>query len=182
MKSYIPAAAILLAAAVPALFAQAPALNGEPYIHDPSTIAFSDGKYFTFGTGGGGLISDDGWTWHSGAAAPRRRSGSGRDQDRGPLLRGVCHGRRRDGRRARQQCLHHVDQDARPQLPGLQVQRRNSSSPRPTASRTAMPSIPLSCSIPPRAGCGSPTEPISASSASSSSIPKRENASPATSL
>jgi len=70
MKSFIPAAAIVLAAAVPALFAQAPALNGEPYIHDPSTIAFSDGKYFTFGTGGGGLISEDGWTWHSGAQRP----------------------------------------------------------------------------------------------------------------
>ncbi|MDE3166926.1 MAG: family 43 glycosylhydrolase [Acidobacteriota bacterium] len=70
MKSYIPAAAIFVAAAVPALFAQAPALNGEPYIHDPSTIAFSDGKYFTFGTGGGGLISEDGWTWHSGAHRP----------------------------------------------------------------------------------------------------------------
>src|ERR1035438_8715569 len=70
MKSYVPAAAILLAAAVPALFAQAPALNGEPYIHDPSTVAFSDGKYFAFGTGGGGLMSDDGWTWHSGAQRP----------------------------------------------------------------------------------------------------------------
>src|ERR1039457_3028033 len=70
MKSYVPVAAILLAAAAPALFAQAPALNGEPYIHDPSTIAFSDGKYFTFGTGGGGLISEDGWTWHGGAQRP----------------------------------------------------------------------------------------------------------------
>ena len=70
MKSYVLAAAILLPAAVPALRAQAPALNGEPYIHDPSTIAFSDGKYFAFGTGGGGLISEDGWTWHSGAQRP----------------------------------------------------------------------------------------------------------------
>src|ERR1019366_244021 len=69
MKPYILAAAILLAA-VPVLFAQPPALNGEPYIHDPSTIAFSDGKYFTFGTGGGGLISEDGWTWHGGAQRP----------------------------------------------------------------------------------------------------------------
>ena len=30
---------------------------GEPYIHDPSTLAECDGKYYTFGTGGGGLIS-----------------------------------------------------------------------------------------------------------------------------
>ncbi len=43
---------------------------GQPYIHDPSTIAECDGKWYTFGTGGGGLISDDGWTWHSGAERP----------------------------------------------------------------------------------------------------------------
>jgi arabinan endo-1,5-alpha-L-arabinosidase len=29
-----------------------------------------DGKYYTFGTGQGGLISDDGWTWHAGAVRP----------------------------------------------------------------------------------------------------------------
>ncbi len=43
---------------------------GEPYIHDPSTIAECEGKYYTFGTGGGGLISEDGWNWHSGADRP----------------------------------------------------------------------------------------------------------------
>ena len=43
---------------------------GAPYIHDPSTIAECDGKYYTFGTGGGGLISEDGWSWHSGAVRP----------------------------------------------------------------------------------------------------------------
>ena len=43
---------------------------GAPYIHDPSTIAECDGKYYTFGTGGGGLISEDGWTWNSGADRP----------------------------------------------------------------------------------------------------------------
>ncbi len=43
---------------------------GEPYIHDPSTITECDGKYYTFGTGGGGLISEDGWTWHRGAVRP----------------------------------------------------------------------------------------------------------------
>jgi arabinan endo-1,5-alpha-L-arabinosidase len=47
------------------------ALNGDPYIHDPSTVAYDNGKYYVFGTGGGGLISDDGgWTWHSGAVRP----------------------------------------------------------------------------------------------------------------
>ena len=48
----------------------ASALDGEPYIHDPSTITLCDGKFYTFGTGGGGLMSDDGWTWHSGAVRP----------------------------------------------------------------------------------------------------------------
>jgi arabinan endo-1,5-alpha-L-arabinosidase len=43
---------------------------GKPFIHDPSTIMESDGKYYTFGTGGGGLISEDGWTWNSGAVRP----------------------------------------------------------------------------------------------------------------
>ncbi len=50
--------------------ANASAQIGAPYIHDPSTIAECDGKYYTFGTGGGGLISDDGWSWHSGAERP----------------------------------------------------------------------------------------------------------------
>ncbi len=49
-----------------ALMAQA----GKPFIHDPSTIAECDGKYYTFGTGGGGLISEDGWTWNGGAVRP----------------------------------------------------------------------------------------------------------------
>lgn len=45
-------------------------LAGDPYIHDPSTVAQSDGKYYTFGTGSGGLVSDDGYTWHGGAVRP----------------------------------------------------------------------------------------------------------------
>jgi arabinan endo-1,5-alpha-L-arabinosidase len=43
---------------------------GKPFIHDPSTIAVCDGKYYTFGTFGGGLISEDGWTWNGGAVRP----------------------------------------------------------------------------------------------------------------
>ena len=43
---------------------------GSPYIHDPSTVIECDGKYYTFGTGGGGLISEDGWNWHSGGVRP----------------------------------------------------------------------------------------------------------------
>ncbi|MBN1907583.1 MAG: family 43 glycosylhydrolase [Deltaproteobacteria bacterium] len=46
------------------------AQTGEPYIHDPSTVTECDDKYYTFGTGGGGLISEDGWTWRKGAVRP----------------------------------------------------------------------------------------------------------------
>src|SRR5271166_3439809 len=70
MKSNSLAAAILALlpfCACSPLLAQ---LAGEPYIHDPSTVIQSDGKYYTFGTGGGGLISEDGYTWHSGAVRP----------------------------------------------------------------------------------------------------------------
>ena len=45
---------------------------GKPFIHDPSTIVECDGKYYTFGTGGGGLISEDGWRWNGGAERPGR--------------------------------------------------------------------------------------------------------------
>lgn len=48
------------------------AQTGEPFIHDPSTIAECDGKYYTFGTFGGGLISSDGWSWHEGGVRPGR--------------------------------------------------------------------------------------------------------------
>src|SRR5436190_3988468 len=43
---------------------------GKPFIHDPSTIVECEGKYYTFGTGGGGLISEDGWTWYGGGVRP----------------------------------------------------------------------------------------------------------------
>ena len=56
--------------ALTAMTASAFAQTGAPYIHDPSTLAECDGKYYTFGTGGGGLISDDGWAWHGGAVRP----------------------------------------------------------------------------------------------------------------
>ena len=46
------------------------AQEGQPWIHDPSTIMECDGKYYTFGTGGGGLISEDGWNWYPGAVRP----------------------------------------------------------------------------------------------------------------
>lgn len=74
MKNYRILTASLLALGLSFLsngsaFAQV----GEPFIHDPSTLAECDGKYYTFGTGGGGLISEDGGlTWHGGAERPGR--------------------------------------------------------------------------------------------------------------
>ena len=61
---------ILLTGILALAFVSAGAQVGAPYIHDPSTIQFCDGKYYTFGTGGGGLISADGWVWEGGAVRP----------------------------------------------------------------------------------------------------------------
>ena len=60
----------LIPAILQTLITTTAAQEGQPYIHDPSTIAECDGKYYTFGTGGGGLISADGWTWQGGAVRP----------------------------------------------------------------------------------------------------------------
>ena len=57
-------------AACALISAAASAQEGKPWIHDPSTIMECDGKYYTFGTGGGGLISEDGWNWYGGAVRP----------------------------------------------------------------------------------------------------------------
>ena len=58
-------------ATVLALASLALALDGQIGIHDPSTVVMCDGKYYTFGTGGAALVSDDGWTWRSGTRASR---------------------------------------------------------------------------------------------------------------
>ena len=46
------------------------ALDGQPGIHDPSTVVMHGGRYYTYGTGAGlpMLVSDDGWTWRRGGA------------------------------------------------------------------------------------------------------------------
>ena len=43
----------------------ASALDGEVIVHDPSTVIFHGGRYYTYGTGTGIpiLTSEDGWTW-----------------------------------------------------------------------------------------------------------------------
>ena len=60
-------AVTILSFAVPAL-----ALDGQIQIHDPSTIIQCDGKYYTYGTGGSCMVSDDGWSWRRGVAPARR--------------------------------------------------------------------------------------------------------------
>ena len=61
---------ILLVGILALIGIYATAQVGAPYIHDPSTIQFCDGKYYMFGTGAGGLMSADGWVWESGAVRP----------------------------------------------------------------------------------------------------------------
>jgi arabinan endo-1,5-alpha-L-arabinosidase len=48
------------------------ALDGQIAIHDPSTVVLCNGKFYTYGTGGSSLVSDDGWTWRRGTPLPRR--------------------------------------------------------------------------------------------------------------
>ena len=55
-----------------ALTTTAVALDGEIRIHDPSTLVRCNGKFYTYGTGGTCLVSEDGWTWQRGAVPPRR--------------------------------------------------------------------------------------------------------------
>ncbi len=70
MKILSAAASCLALMVASSGVAHAQQLAGEPYIHDPSTVTLSDGKYYTFGTGRGGLVSEDGWTWHAGGERP----------------------------------------------------------------------------------------------------------------
>lgn len=64
---------IALAASAIMIVGEANGQVGEPYIHDPSTLAECDGKWYTFGTGENGILSEDGgYTWHSGAIRPHR--------------------------------------------------------------------------------------------------------------
>ncbi len=59
------AATIALTATLALAAGPVASLEGEVGIHDPSTVIRSEGRYYSFGTGGGLPISvsDDGWTW-----------------------------------------------------------------------------------------------------------------------
>jgi arabinan endo-1,5-alpha-L-arabinosidase len=58
----------LAVAAAATLLAIAPtlALDGQPAMHDPSTVIEAGGKFYVYATGNGlpAFASDDGWTWH----------------------------------------------------------------------------------------------------------------------
>lgn len=58
--------------AIIALAQSALALDGQVVIHDPSTLLHCEGKYYTYGTGGTTLVSDDGWNWQRGVTPVRR--------------------------------------------------------------------------------------------------------------
>ena len=62
---------ILAAFIVTLLPASSFALDGQIQIHDPSTIVQCEGKFYTYGTGGSALVSDDGWTWRRGERPAR---------------------------------------------------------------------------------------------------------------
>jgi arabinan endo-1,5-alpha-L-arabinosidase len=57
--------AALIAVALPVF-----ALDGTTRTHDPTTIMLCNGKYYSYGTGGATLVSDDGWIWRGGASVP----------------------------------------------------------------------------------------------------------------
>jgi arabinan endo-1,5-alpha-L-arabinosidase len=65
MKYALPALVLTVASL-------ASALDGQIGIHDPSTIMLCNGKFYTYGTGGTALVSDDGWTWRRGVTPARR--------------------------------------------------------------------------------------------------------------
>jgi arabinan endo-1,5-alpha-L-arabinosidase len=66
MTRFCAAAAALILLAI----ASAGALDGQPGIHDPSTVIQESGRFYVYGTGAGlpMLMSEDGWTWKRGGA------------------------------------------------------------------------------------------------------------------
>jgi len=67
---FVVAAAVLLVSPVLAL-------DGQPGMHDPSTVVVHDGKFYVYATGGGLpiAISDDGWTWRRAGTLMQTLSG-----------------------------------------------------------------------------------------------------------
>ena len=53
------------------------ALDGQPGLHDPSTVIVENGKYYVYATGAGlpMSISDDGWSWRRGGSVMQAVAG-----------------------------------------------------------------------------------------------------------
>ena len=71
MKGWVAAIAAVL------LVAPLAALDGDPGMHDPSTVIRDGGRFYAYGTGAGLpiSISDDGWTWRRGGTLMSALSG-----------------------------------------------------------------------------------------------------------
>ncbi len=63
---------VLLMGAIALCVSPAVSADGQIQIHDPSTIMECGGRFYTYGTAGSCLVSDDGWTWRRGASPARR--------------------------------------------------------------------------------------------------------------
>ena len=179
MKSRCVAAAMLL------LVAPAFALDGEPGMHDPSTVIQPDGKFYVYATGNGLPISvsDDGWTWRRAGsvmqAVPGGRPGPDVIARGGNNTLGAGrHSRRATStssttrRPARSPSPRSGCSSARRSIPIRRTTNGRTAvrSSGPTASRTATPSTRACFAIRPTDRSGSPTARTSATSASSSSI------------
>ncbi|MBP7382911.1 family 43 glycosylhydrolase [Myxococcota bacterium] len=62
---------VVMMGVVAFLASPALALNGQVQIHDPSTIMQCNSRFYTYGTGGSSLVSEDGWTWRRGVRPSR---------------------------------------------------------------------------------------------------------------
>lgn len=71
-SAMLPIGSVRVWAVVASLTPLVFALDGQIRIHDPSTIVQCDGKFYTYGTGGTCLVSDEGWTWRRGVTPARR--------------------------------------------------------------------------------------------------------------
>ena len=71
MKSVEPLSKAVFSLCMLLLASTTYALDGQIGIHDPSTVIRCDGNFYTYGTGGTSLVSDDGWTWMEGTRLPR---------------------------------------------------------------------------------------------------------------
>ena len=149
------------------------ALDGQIGIHDPSTVVRCNGKFYTYGTGGTSLVSDDGWTWRRGATLPRRG-----------LAPDVIH----IGDRYYVYVAANIGAQPKAAINMISSKTLDPDSPdykweeggvvaSSDGVEDSMPSTRASFWIPATAGCGWSTARISATSGWSNSIPRRASAS-----